>query len=91
MRAEFGQAGALAYIGKAIEQRKKAGTRDDWSRDNLAYLERLHRDIETGDEQAMNLAYAMSHGEQEARFAGEGRGTVGMNPMDDVAGSGFVL
>ncbi len=30
--ANWDQAGALAYIGKAIGQRKEAGTRDDWSR-----------------------------------------------------------
>ncbi len=81
----FDQAGALAYVGKAIGQRKEAGTKDDWSRDNLAFLERLHRDIGKGDEQAIAMAYAMSHGEQEARYAGEMRGKAGMNPMDDAS------
>ena len=81
----FDQARALAYIGTAIEQRKAAGVKDDWSRDNLAYLERLHAGVEAGDETAITMTYVMSHGEQEARFTGEGHGTEGGNPMDDAS------
>lgn len=79
----FDQGQALAYIGKAIEQRKAAGVNDDWSRDNLAFLERLQAGVESGDETAITLTYVMSHGEQEARFTGEGYGTEGGNPMED--------
>ncbi len=79
----FDQGQALAYIGKAIEQRKAAGVNDDWSRDNLAFLERLHAGVERGDETSITLTYVMSHGEQEARFTGEGYGTEGGNPMAD--------
>ncbi len=79
----FDQGQALAYIGKAIEQRKAAGVNDDWSRDNLAFLERLHAGVESGDETSITLTYVMSHGEQEARFTGEGYGTEGGNPMED--------
>ena len=81
----FDQARALAYIGEAIEQRKAAGVKDDWSRDNLAYLERLYAGVEAGDETAITMTYVMSHGEQEARFTGEGHGTEGGNPMDDAS------
>ncbi len=79
----FDQGQALAYIGKAIEQRKAAGVNDDWSRDNLAFLERLQAGVESGDETSITLTYVMSHGEQEARFTGEGYGTEGGNPMED--------
>ncbi len=79
----FDQARALAYIGEAIRQRKAAGVNDDWSRDNLAFLERLQAGVERGDETSITLTYVMSHGEQEARFTGEGYGTEGGNPMDD--------
>ena len=79
----FDQGQALAYIGKAIEQRKAAGVTDDWSRDNLAFLERLQAGVESGDETSITLTYVMSHGEQEARFTGEGYGTEGGNPMED--------
>ncbi len=74
---------ALAYIGKAIEQRKAAGLTDDWSKDNLAYLQRLQADVERGEEVALMMTYVMSHGEQEARFTGDGHGKDGANPMDD--------
>lgn len=79
----FDQGQALAYIGEALSQRKEAGVKDDWSRDNLAFLERLHAGVESGDETAITLTYVMSHGEQEARFTGEGYGTEGGNPMED--------
>lgn len=79
----FDQGQALAYIGKAIEQRKAAGVTDDWSRDNLAFLERLQAGVESGDETSITMTYVMSHGEQEARFTGEGYGTEGGNPMED--------
>ncbi len=79
----FDQGQAPAYIGKAIEQRKAAGVNDDWSRDNLEFLERLQAGVESGDETSITLTYVMSHGEQEARFTGEGYGTEGGNPMDD--------
>lgn len=79
----FDQARALAYIGKAIEQRREAGVNDDWSRDNLAFLELLQAGVESGDETSITLTYVMSHGEQEARFTGEGYGTEGSNPMAD--------
>lgn len=79
----FDQARALAYINKAIEQRRAAGVNDDWSRDNLAFLERLQAGVESGDETSITLTYVMSHGEQEARFTGEGYGTEGGNPMED--------
>ncbi len=79
----FDQARALAYIGEAISQRKAAGVNDDWSRDNLAFLERLQAGVESGDETSITLTYVMSHGEQEARFTGEGYGTEGGNPMAD--------
>ncbi len=81
----FDQTRALAYIGSAIEQRKAAGVKDDWSRDNLAYLERLYAGVEAGDETAITMTYVMSHGEQEARFTGGGHGTEGGNPMDDAS------
>ena len=80
---DFDQARALAYIGEAISQRKAAGMNDDWSRDNLAFLERLQAGVESGDETSITLTYVMSHGEQEARFTGEGYGTEGGNPMAD--------
>lgn len=79
----FDQLQALAYIGEAIRQRKAAGVKDDWSRDNLAYLELLQSQVEAGDEVAISMTYVMSHGEQEARFTGEGYGKAGANPMDD--------
>ena len=79
----FDQLQALAYIDEAIRQRKAAGLNDDWSRDNLAFLERLKGGVEAGDESAISMTYVMSHGEQEARFTGEGYGKAGANPMDD--------
>lgn len=50
---------------------------------NVAFLERLKGGVEAGDESAISMTYVMSHGEQEARFTGEGYGKSGANPMDD--------
>lgn len=85
----FDQGMALAYLGQAIEQRRAAGVNDDWSRDNMAYLERLREGVEKGSEDAVIMTYLMSHGEQEARYTGLGHGAVGENPTAEGAADGL--
>lgn len=69
----------IAYLEAAIADRKRSGTDDDWSRDNLAFLEdMLDRVIRTEPssldmpnlewEELSYSVYWLSHGEQEARW-----------------------
>lgn len=83
--------GAVKLLDKAIAKRKERGVEDDWSRDNLAWLEELKHRLETTvDELAMKMllfeVYRSLHGEQEARWTGAKADADGAKPMDAVEG-----
>lgn len=80
---------ARKYVAEAIIARKEKGVDDEWSKANLAFLNNLLHRINQGDKQAIESVYWLSHGEQEARFAGEAGNTsvsmAGFNPMTAIA------
>ncbi len=67
---------ALEYLDKAIAQRKELGTKTEWAKANLKYLEGMRKKIEELDGDSSEFSdyayevYRMAHGEQEARYAG---------------------
>ncbi len=67
--------GALKYVRKAMAERKKQGLESDWAKENMSFLTSLHTVLMKGKGQdlqtAITAAYWLSHGEQEARYAGE--------------------
>ncbi len=67
------QNGAALYLRTAIKQRKDKGISDDWSRDNLAFMEELLEQVNQGDDAAIDSVYTLSSGEQEARRVQEGK------------------
>jgi hypothetical protein len=80
---------ARKYVAEAIIARKEKGVDDEWSKANLAFLNNLLHRINQGDAKAIESVYWLSHGEQEARFAGASGGisvsTAGFNPMTAIA------
>lgn len=81
--------GAQKYLAKAILARKERGLETDWAKDNLAFMEDLLERVSAGDARAVESVYWLSHGEQEARFAGsmygEGASEAGLDPMKAMA------
>ena len=69
--------GALKYVRKAMAERKKQGLDSDWAKENMSFLTSLHNILMKGKGQDLQMAidgaYWMSHGEQEARYAGDRR------------------
>lgn len=85
----MGQKGAQRYLGRAIQQRKQLGLDDEWAKANYDFMNKLLARVNRGDKMAIESVYWLSHGEQEARFAGagygEGASEAGMNPMTSLA------
>ena len=82
---------ALEYLGRAIELRKKLGTRTPWGHANMRLLKEMVKQVrkaEEGDELRhwLSEVYWMSHGEQEARYAGERRTDVNGEGAPRVSG-----
>ena len=82
---------ALEYLGRAIELRKKLGTRTPWGHANMRLLKEMVKQVrkaEEGDELRhwLSEVYWMSHGEQEARYAGERRTDVNGEGVPRVSG-----
>lgn len=70
---------ALAYVDKAIAQRRASDMSDSWNKDNLQFLETLRGELDSADkgrfETAKLMLYYLASGEQEARLAGATGGT----------------
>lgn len=85
----MGQKGAQRYLGRAIQQRKQLGLDDEWAKANYDFMNKLLARVNKGDKMAIESVYWLSHGEQEARFAGagfgEGASEAGLNPMTSLA------
>ncbi len=81
----------LDYVDKARRELEARGVKDDWSRDNLRYLDFMYDEVakaaEGSDEfkALVSGLYRQSHGEQEARWSGEGNGFGGDSPVFGVA------
>lgn len=87
----FSKQQCLDYIDSARQELAARGVKDDWSRDNMRYLDFLYDEITNatdGSDEFKNLVnelYWQSHGEQEARWTGEGNGYGGDAPMLGIA------
>lgn len=77
----------LDYIDSARQELTARGVKDDWSRDNMRYLDFMYAEmakaVEGSDEfnALVYELYRQSHGEQEARWTGEGNGYGDDAPM----------
>ena len=82
--------GALKYVRKAMAERKKRGLDSDWAKANTSFLTSLHNILMKGKgkdlETVIEGAYWMSHGEQEARYAGDRRTDVNEEGATRVSG-----
>ncbi len=82
--------GALKYVRKAMAERKKQGLESDWAKENMSFLTSLHTVLTKGKGQdlqtAITAAYWLSHGEQEARYAGDRRTDVNEEGAPRVTG-----
>lgn len=78
--SEYTKQQCLDYIDSARQELTARGVTDDWSRDNRRYLDFLYDEMVKaveGSDEFNNLVselYWQSHGEQEARWTGEGNG-----------------
>lgn len=81
--------GAQKYLAKAILARREKGLESAWAKANMEFMQDLLVRVNAGDGQAVESVYWLSHGEQEARFAGAGHGVgaseAGLDPMKALA------
>lgn len=83
----------IAYLEAAIADRKRRGTDDDWSRDNLAFLEYMRDRVISTEPSSLGApnedwdalsysVYWLSHGEQEARWTMDAKPGTGVPVWD---------